>query len=209
MSTNTSNTSLGTKGIFEKILEDMKENFQNQRKEYYDNLKEEAKTYEGLGHGEMNNSFKEKYGKYCYSNPNSRAREISKMMAGKNNECSYIWSTEMAVRSDIDTYIQKRIDKDTADMFEAFVQKQTAKIDGILKGRNAEITGSVDNKTLECYLHFRLSDGASFDMKCQIIWKLSVKGKLFWQFPTTFHNAMDSKREKIKSPSQSKLKKLL
>jgi hypothetical protein len=53
---------------------------------------------------------------------------------------------------------------------------------------------------------FTFADGASFDVQSQVVWKTSVNGVHFPQFPTCFRNVKLSNGTKMELPSEAKMK---
>lgn len=199
---------MSAREIFEKLLEEMKINFQEKRGKYYYARKKEAETLEGKTYKEIKKYLAAEYGKYYFCNSDGVARDIDRML--EDREENYL--NDMAikvVRKDIDSYIKERIDDDTKDMFESFLSKQTKKTDDIIKGRNVFVKGRIRDNLLEGDINFILDDGSKFDMRFQVISKYSSQGKFFYQFPTTFHNAFMKNGEQIKNPSEKRLKELL
>jgi hypothetical protein len=81
-------------------------------------------------------------------------------------------------------------------LFETFIEKQTGKINDIIKSRAGSVAGTVEDSVWEAYLTFDLADGSHFEMKMQIKSVVSCCGTPFFQFPTTFHNAKTGSGEK-------------
>ena len=154
----------------------------------------------------VRSSLEKEYGQYIY-HENITANIITNMLVSNSGSTSN--ESIMVLRNDIESYISKLIEKDTKNMFQSFIRKQTEKTDNILKDRCAAIEGKVVPNTLECYLKFKLEDSSYFEMKCQIKINYSSLGNPYYQFPTTFHNVILKDGTKIKKPSESKLKKLL
>lgn len=195
-----------TRLMFEDMLEGMRVNFENSRKNFYLDIKSKACKYVGMGNKEKNEEFKAVYGKDCYYNPCGEAREIDHMLTEDDSVKSHWSNRTLCLIEDITAYIEKRIAEDVASMFSAFISKNTQKVANILKGRGLEVTGKFHNINLECDLDFVLDDGARFHMKSQIIWKYSVNNLLFWQFPSTFSEAYKADGTKIQMASEAKLK---
>ena len=194
-----------TREVFEALLAEMKKDAEAARNEYYGKIKARVAALAGITYNEFRDTVKPPRQNGYPVPMNAEQREAFNMIAPENGRCSYSWNTIVIVRPDIDEYIKKLVAEDMRAMFEGFIQKQTKKTDGILKGRSVEVTGRVTGN-LECYLTFKLEDGARFQMQTQIVWKVSVNNNLFWQFPTTFHEAFTAAGEKIKAPSEAKLK---
>ena len=191
-----------TRKMFEDMLEGMRVNYEKGRRKYYNAVRTEAEGYVNETRGEMVKSLKEKYGRDCYSNPNSGAREVEQMIESTGG----YYDAVMKIRKSIEFYIDSRIEEDIQAMFSAFISKNTRKIANIIKDRQLEVTGEFHNTRLECDLNFVLEDGARFHMKTQIVDKVSVNGLYFNQFPSTFSEAYKADGTKIVMPSEAKLK---
>jgi hypothetical protein len=111
------------------------------------------------------------------------------------------------VAKDWEVRVQKRSKEEVEAMFAAFINKQTEKVAAIIKNRDADISGEVQGN-LECELHFALSDKSQFDMRCKIVWHVNQLGTSYWQFPTTFHNAVKADGTRITPASELNMKKL-
>ena len=192
--------------LFNVLLQDIKGTFIQTRKEYYGGLKDKAMYLSNKTYKDVKSSLEKEYGQYIY-HENITANIITNMLVSNSESTSN--ESIMVLRNDIESYISKLIKEDTKNMFQSFIRKQTEKTDNILKGRCAAIEGKVVPNTLECHLKFKLEDRSYFEMKCQIKTNYSSLGNPYYQFPTTFHNAILKDGTKIKKPSESKLKKLL
>lgn len=129
-------------------------------------------------------------------------------MTVRVNDNDYSMHAVRTLRPDIQKHIAKCVAEDVEAMFASFLSKQTAKVAAIVKNRSLTVTGRVSGN-LEGTFDFVLSDGTKFEMRTQIIWKRSINGLLFWQFPTTFHAAFMADGTKVSNPSEAKLKKVL
>lgn len=110
------------------------------------------------------------------------------------------------VAADVDARIAK-VANAQADMAVAgFIRKMTSKLEG-LAGHEAkvEFRGSLS------YNSFRIitTTGASFAVENNIIIKSSNRGKMFNQYPTTFHNVVLADGTQVKAPSEAKVKAAL
>ena len=187
-----------TRQVFETLLQQMKNSATQHLTESYLRIKEDVAKWEGKTYGEFLNHFQRK---------DAYTKHHAMRMAVDASGRGSLWrGTTIKVRDDVDTYISQCVQRDLSEMFESFIEKQTEKTTDIIKGRPIKsIEGKIfDN--LECRLHFELEDGSRFEMRCQIVWKFSSKGTRFWQFPTTFHNAVRADGTKIVQPSEAKLK---
>ena len=104
-------------------------------------------------------------------------------------------------------YAKREADYSTSMLFDGFVAKNVAKMEGVLKGLKVEniklnLSGNLQgNMVVVC------EKNASFSMSFQIEYAYSKLNKLFGRFPTRFHDATKTDGTKIKSASESKMKK--
>lgn len=195
--------------VFENILKEMKANFRKDRSEYYSELY--AKIAKDFPAGKINYSIVNAHVEKTFPGRyDIWSRMISRdfIIKAENQEHAYETHYELATGRKLASIIKDKVDFDERQMFEAFIQKQTKKVAAIIKTRKLEVKGHVRGN-LECEINFVLADGTKFDMTCQVVWKTSVLGKQFWQFPTTFHNVFTADGSKVAVPSEAKLKKVL
>jgi hypothetical protein len=198
------------KQVFEKVLEGLRGEVEANLTRHYTRLAAEMKELDGKCLDEASKIMDKKYDHYYkFSNPdhNFQYRCVTFGYAPvyiKN--CSQV--IKYLAPEVVKEKIRKTVAEDLKSMFDSYIAKQTEKVNGILKGRKATVSSSV-SRNLEGYYKFALADGAKFGMQTQIVWKTSPKGKRFWQFPTTFHNAIKANGTTIKNPSEANLKKEL
>jgi hypothetical protein len=95
-----------------------------------------------------------------------------------------------------DLVIAALVEERIKHLFDSFIEKQTEKINDIIKVRAGSVAGVVEDTVWEAYLNFDLVDGTHFEMKMKIKSVVSCCGTPFFQFPTTFHNAHTGSGEK-------------
>ena len=209
-----------THKVFEGLLAEMKAAAEIRRRNYYNKIRDAIAAYIKLGQTTKHDLMKN--GPYPYM-PGKGYTEIHKLVDSflreyrKNGDYSPFYGENsypqernlIDLRTDVDSIITCKVNRDIDEMFSSFIQKQTLKTGAIIKGRHPTIKGRITPGSLECYLTFDLDDNSHFEMKCQIVWKTSYLGTNFYQFPTTFHNARKANGEEIKNPSEVKLKKEL
>lgn len=196
------------RAVFENILKEMKANFRKERTEYYNRLYAKLaaaypagkQTDYSAAHAIIEKTFPGHYDVW--------SRMIAWDFIVKSSPNTYDTKYELAEGRKLASVVKSKVDTDERNMFEAFIQKQTEKVATIIKARGLQVKGHVRG-SLECEINFVLADGSKFDMTCQIVWKTSVLGKLFWQFPTTFHNVYMADGTAVATPSEAKLKKIL
>jgi hypothetical protein len=195
------------KQVFEKVLEGMKKNVEEDLRAHYTRLAKQAMEWEGMTVYEQGKASDQIYHKnnrsWKFSNPDYKFQQYL---------INYDYKPGVVGQIIKIVNVQKNIDKWVADglrdMFESFIAKQTEKVNGIIKGRKVQVKSWI-SRSLEGTFDFILGDGAKFRMQTQIVWKTSPKGKRFWQFPTTFHNAIKANGTAIRNPSEANLKKEL
>jgi hypothetical protein len=112
-----------------------------------------------------------------------------------------------ALRSNTDEIIKANAESFAADMVTQFIHKVGTKLSGIVEKKNGTHKVSITGGTLRDYwMAFTFADGASFDVQSQVIWKTSVNGVHFPQFPTCFRNVKLSNGSKMELPSEAKMK---
>lgn len=195
------------KKVFEEILSGMKKNVEEDLIAHYTRLAKQAMEWDGMTVDEERKAsdkiYHTSYRSWKFDNPDYKFQ--SYLM-------HYDYNPKGPGQIVKIVNVQKTIDRWVADglrdMFESFISKQTEKVNGILKGRKTRVRSSI-SRSLEGTFEFLLEDGAKFLMKTQIVWKMSPKGKRFWQFPTTFHNAFKADGTRISPSSELALKKEL
>lgn len=199
-----------TREVFEDLLKEMKLTATQQQLNYYNGIKSDIEKALASGINtqrllDNDGPFPHRKRKWGYAMP--AETKIQYMFLVKAKESTYYSEdAEYILRADIDDYIDKRVAQDIYDMFESFLIKQTRKTDDIIKGRPIIVNGYVSSGSLECKLNFAFADGSQFDMQCQIVWKVSPLGNPFWQFPTTFHNAIRADGSKVSPASEANMK---
>jgi hypothetical protein len=196
------------KAVFESLLRKMKKDFRAERTRYYREVENRVRAgfdpENFVNYPTVLAKLKALYPGF-YDWPHMRVAELFIPTGGGDKSACYRpCSPEQAAK-----IIREEIKTDERKMFWSFIEKQTRKVAGIIKDRGIKVTGEVTKRTLECKLHFDLSDGSKFDMVCQIVDKVSSRGTPFWQFPTTFHQVFKADGTQIATPSEAKLKREL
>jgi hypothetical protein len=89
-----------------------------------------------------------------------------------------------------------------------FIAKMVSKFDGICEAKGNVTTVKANGSLGWNAIRFEFADGSSFDAQNSIVSKWSVNGRPFNQYPTTFHNVILPGGERMKQPSEAKVKKL-
>lgn len=193
--------------VFESVLEGMKKDTEAHLLSHYSKLAEDAKLVDGMdwrkGYYELDKKRGLRWGDGYYPNEDTKFQRDLMNISFGHPQLLKLKSPE-----EIRKVINYQIMQDLQAMFEGFILKQTEKVNGILKGRKVRVKSRISG-SLEGTFAFSLDDGAKFLMKTQIVWKTSPKGKHFWQFPTTFHNAVKANGQTISPASELNLKKEL
>jgi hypothetical protein len=193
--------------VFEEVLAGMRKEAETNLTHHYTKLAEGAKIVEGLTHDKatylLDKTYGLRWGGGYYSNDVTR---FQYRLLNFSNDSFMSGITSLKPAAEIKRIIGQVVEDDLRSMFESFILKQTEKVNGILKGRKVHVKSRV-YANLEGTFDFVLEDGSKFLMKTQIVWKMSPKGKRFWQFPTTFHNAFKANGTAIKPASEINLKK--
>ena len=196
-----------TEDMFRSLTKEAKDKFKSKRHNYYLEVQSLAKSCEGMDLDKFHSRMKKLYGDNYLKD--SEYLAVKEMMFIKSNNENWEQNCHLKTESEVKSIIDKLVLRDTSILFDTFVEKQTSKVAGILKGRKVEIPFKKINDELQSYIKFKLEDGSEFEMKCQLIHKKSSYKKLFSSFPTTFHNAKDKYGNVILNPSEKKLKTIL
>jgi hypothetical protein len=196
--------STSTKEVFESLLAQMKHNAIESQNAFYAGIIAKAKSTKT--NGEMEDAFKLRNGWYppYYFTKVRGLLDYEAQRYGSSKTTPLIFKNDLQIAGMVAKWVADDVDA----MFASFIAKQTAKTEGIIKGRALRVSGYIVGN-LECELLFTLADGAGFKMKTQIVWKCNQRGTHFWQFPTTFHDATNKDGEAISRPSEARLKELL
>lgn len=104
-------------------------------------------------------------------------------------------------------YVSRETDHQTSMMFDGFVNKNVAKMFGVLKDVEVLEVVTRFNGNLTGYLVVKCVSGAGFRMSFQLETAVSPKGNVFGRFPTRFHDAVCTDGTKIRAASEAKMKK--
>lgn len=111
------------------------------------------------------------------------------------------------LRPNTDEIIKARAEQFGQDMVTAFIHKVGMKLSGIVNKKDGSHKVSIRGGSLKDYwMHFTFADGAHFDVQSQVVWKRSINGVQFPQFPTCFRNVVKSDGSKMELPSEAKMK---
>lgn len=99
------------------------------------------------------------------------------------------------------------------DMQKEFTVKNASKLASILDKKPMPLNGNpvilsaggFRGGKFECELRVQFMDGAQFDVKNQVVLKRSIYGKLFMQYPTTFHNVKLAGGVSMAMPSEERM----
>jgi hypothetical protein len=117
----------------------------------------------------------------------------------------YSAKSEWKLQSKTAEIIQARALAFGHDMVNAFVHKVGTKLSGIVEKKvlaETSISGSLQSH----WMHFKFQDGSAFDVQSQIIWKTSINGVYFPQYPTCFRSVKMSNGQSMDTPSEAKMK---
>lgn len=118
----------------------------------------------------------------------------------------------VSLKSDeeIDKVIKKNADRETNDMLDQYVSKNTEKLALIVQKKSAIKTHkvlrvSVRNGILENDMLFEFADGSSFKIYSKVEYALSPRGKYFLRMPTRFTDVIMSDGSRMSGPSEEKM----
>jgi hypothetical protein len=109
-------------------------------------------------------------------------------------------------KSGQDSIIAKYAEEKAEAMVNAFVQKVGAKLSGIVDRKGNLDTTEISGSLSDHWMTFTFKDGSRFQVQSQIVWKTSVNGVHFAQFPTCFRRVTLKDGSKLELPSESKMK---
>jgi hypothetical protein len=98
-----------------------------------------------------------------------------------------------ALKKNYQESVRSSVERGVQDMVERYVYKNTRKIAPIVhaKGEPSEVRvgwGSLQGWGFAGSIYFKFPDGTAFMVRNKAVWKSTYSGKLFYQFPTTFHD---------------------
>lgn len=119
---------------------------------------------------------------------------------------------EDKLKPDYKAILAKQAKNDVNIILEGFVAKNTAKLGAIVdKKQNMDQVKVVSNRLNGGYLENEIlvtfNDGAKFVVYSKTIWKRSVLGKIFTQYPTRFKNVVLSSGLHMTAPDEEKMNK--
>ena len=113
----------------------------------------------------------------------------------------YVYS----VKKDYKSIVGKMAKQSAKEAVESFVLKMKMKLSVIVgsKGIGVDVSGNSNRNTIS----FEFADGSKFTVQNSIVLSYSVYGKPFYRYPTTFHNVILPNGDKLRNPSESKIKR--
>lgn len=148
--------------------------------------------------------------RYEYFANQQKQQAISPYIEQAKDATSYTpWNMPKTyvLRSGNDERIARKA-KDYADFAVAgFIVKMVDKFEGICEAKGNCTVVKANGSLGWNAIRFEFADGASFDAQNSIVSKWSSKGRPFNQYPTTFHNVVLPGGERMKQPSEAKVKK--
>jgi hypothetical protein len=85
-------------------------------------------------------------------------------------------------------YRRSKAERFAEDMVTAFIYKVGTKLSGIVEKKGNLAKAFIRGSLQDHWMTFEFRDGASFEVQSQIVWKTSVNGVHFAQYPTCFRN---------------------
>jgi hypothetical protein len=111
------------------------------------------------------------------------------------------------LKADPEAVVKAKAERFAADMVTQFIHKVGTKLSGIVEKKNGTHKVTIRGGSLNDYwMAFTFADGSEFDVQSQVVWKTSVNGVHFPQFPTCFRNVKLSNGTKMELPSEAKMK---
>lgn len=108
-------------------------------------------------------------------------------------------------RADWEEVVHNQAKKTAQDTIDGFKHKMALKLGAVIDkkgGAEIKVIGStVDNNSL----WFKFPDDSSFEIRTQQVISISVLGKMFARYPSTFHSVIDHEGQKMINPSATRL----
>lgn len=115
---------------------------------------------------------------------------------------NYTW----ALSANVDGIVKAKAERFAEDQVTAFVYKVGTKLSGIVERKGNLAKTSISGDLRSHWMTFEFADNANFQVQSQIVWKVSVNGVHFTQYPNCFRNVTLSNGTKMELPSEAKMK---
>jgi hypothetical protein len=113
-----------------------------------------------------------------------------------------VWS----LKTGIEGIVKAKAERFAEDLVTAFIFKVGTKLSGIVEKKGNLAKTFINGSLQDHWMTFEFRDGAEFQVQSQIVWKTSVNGKHFAQYPTCFRNVKLAGGVKMEIPSEAKMK---
>jgi len=111
------------------------------------------------------------------------------------------------LKADPEAVVKSKAEMFAADMVTSFIHKVGTKLSGVVEKKAGTHSIRIVGGSLQDYwMAFSFADGATFDVQAQVVWKTSVNGVHFPQFPVCFRNVKLANGSKMELPSEAKMK---
>ena len=112
---------------------------------------------------------------------------------------------EYSLKKDYKSIIDKMAKQSAKEAVEGFVLKMKNKLSVIVGSHKmgVDVSGNSSRNTIS----FEFEDKSRFTVQNSIVLSYSVYGKPFYRYPTTFHNVILPSGDKLKNPSEARVKK--
>ena len=109
------------------------------------------------------------------------------------------------LKKDYKSIIDKMAKQSAKEAVEGFVLKMKMKLSVIVGSHKmgVDVSGSSSRNTIS----FEFEDKSRFTVQNAIVLSYSVYGKPFYRYPTTFHNVILPNGDKLRNPSEARVKK--
>jgi hypothetical protein len=114
----------------------------------------------------------------------------------------YVW----AMKADCAKIVAGIANKWADDMVTQFVHKVGTKLSGIVERKGDLHVTAIQGSLQDHWMTFNFKDGSAFKVQSQIVWKTSVNGVHFAQFPTCFRQ-VSLRGVAMAQPSEAKMRK--
>lgn len=108
-------------------------------------------------------------------------------------------------RADWKEEVKRQAEKQAQDTVDSFKYKMALKLGAVIDAKGGAEIKVVGSTVTDNSLWFKFPDGSSFEIRTQQVLSVSVLGKLFARYPSTFHSVVDHESHRMVSPSANKM----
>jgi hypothetical protein len=110
------------------------------------------------------------------------------------------------LKANVEEIVKAKAERFAEDLVIAFVYKVGTKLSGIVEKKGNLAKADISGNLQDHWMTFIFADKSEFQVQSQIVWKCSINGKHFAQYPTCFRNVKLVNGSKMELPSEAKMK---